>query len=659
MFISDIKRVIDQISRDKGIDRNVLIATLEEALKSAARKKLGNRIDIEVQYNEEIGEIEVFQFKEVAAVVKDPELEISIEEGRKLDPECEVGDSLGTKMDTTTFGRIAAQSAKQVIIQKMKDAERNAVYNNYIERKGEIVNGILLRINRGDIIVNLGQTEGILPVSEQVSRETFQRGDRIRAYILDVLQDTRGPQVILSRTHCGFLVQLFKTEVPEISEGIVDIMGAVREAGSRAKIAVTSSDSDIDPVGACVGMKGSRVQNVVQELKGEKIDIIPWHVDAAKYVCNALAPAQISRVIIDEENKSMEVIVPDEFLSIAIGKKGQNVRLASKLTHWHLDVKSEFRYSQAMRNGYDSLLKLPDISVSVADSLYEKGFYSLEEVGMASIDDLLNIKGIDEEMAVKLIDSAKKAARDKKVGIKYINDIKKINKGGHFKESNEKMKKNLKNRSIQNEKKTDKISLNKTNNKNFDKDIEKNIDEDIKRKKDDDDINEEIDDNIEEESIDDIEENNDDDIDEEVDDNIEEESIDDIDENNDDDIDKEIDDNIEEKSIDDIDENNDDDIDKEIDDNIEEESIDDIDENNDDDIDEEIDNNIEEESIDVIDEEIDDNIEKESIDDINEEIDDNIEEESIDDIEENNDDDIDEQIEENFEKNKNNDLTKK
>ncbi|ETR72116.1 MAG: Transcription elongation protein nusA [Candidatus Magnetoglobus multicellularis str. Araruama] len=275
MQITDIKRVIDQISRDKGIDRHVLIATLEEALKSAARKKHGNRIDVEVQYNEDTGEIEVFQFKEVSEIVTDPELEMSVEEGRKLDPECEIGDSLGTKMDTASFGRIAAQSAKQVIIQKMKDAERDAVYKTYIDRKGEIVNGILQRINKGDLVVNLGQTEGILPVSEQVPRETFQRGDRVRAYILEVMQDTRGPQVVLSRTHPGFLVQLFKTEVPEISEGIVEVMGAVREAGSRAKIAVTSSDSDIDPVGACVGMKGSRVQNVVQELKGEKSILSP------------------------------------------------------------------------------------------------------------------------------------------------------------------------------------------------------------------------------------------------------------------------------------------------------------------------------------------------------------------------------------------------
>jgi N utilization substance protein A len=407
MYISDIKRVVDQVSRDKGIDREVLIKALEEALKSAARKKFGSKMDIEVQYSEETGEIEVFQFKEVAEVVTEPALEISLEEGRKLDPECEVGDSLGTKMDTSTFGRIAAQSAKQVIIQKMKDAEKDAVYSSYIERKGEVINGIVQRIDRGDIIVNLGHTEGVVPAKEQVPRETYRRGDRIRAYILDVLHETRGPQIILSRTHPNFLIHLFRTEVPEIAEGIVNIMGASREAGIRAKIAVASNNSDIDPVGACVGMKGSRVQNVVQELRGEKIDIIPWHVDPAKFVCNALAPAEISRVIIDESNRSMEVIVPDEFLSIAIGKKGQNVRLASKLSGWHLDVKSETRYSKAMQSGYDSLVALPGVGVSMADALYEAGFYSAEEVSQASIEDLIQIRGIGEETAKKLIEGAR------------------------------------------------------------------------------------------------------------------------------------------------------------------------------------------------------------------------------------------------------------
>ena len=407
MFIADIKRVVEQVSRDKGIDRKILIDALEEALRSAARKKFGVKVDIEAHFSEESGEIEVFQFKEVVEEVEDPDLQISFAEGRRLDPECEIGDSLGTKMDASTFGRIAAQSAKQVIIQKLKDAERDAVYANFIDRKGEIINGIVQRFDRGEIIVNLGTTEGVVPVREQVPRESYRRGDRIRALILDVLYETRGPQIVLTRTHPDFLVALFKTEVPEIAEGIVDIKGASREPGIRAKIAVSSQDSDIDPVGACVGMKGSRVQNVVQELRGEKIDIIPWHVDAAKFVCNALAPAEIARVIIDEENRSMEVIVPDEFLSVAIGKRGQNVRLASKLTGWHLDVNSETQYNEAMKNGYDSLVQISGVGAAMADALFEKGIYSAHELANAEIDDLIQIRGIGEERARQIAESAR------------------------------------------------------------------------------------------------------------------------------------------------------------------------------------------------------------------------------------------------------------
>jgi len=409
MLITDIKRVIEQVSRDKGIAVETLAKTLEEALKSAARKKFGNQVDIEAHYSAETGEIEVFQFKEVVETVTNPDVQIGLEEGRELDPECEVGDSLGTKMNAATFGRIAAQSAKQVIIQKMKDAEKEAVYSSFIDRKGEIINGIVQRIDRGDIIVNIGQTEAVLPQREQIPKETYRRGDRIRANIMKVLSDSRGPQIVLSRTHPDFLINLFKTEVPEISEGIVTVKGAAREAGSRAKIAVGSTDFDIDPVGACVGMKGSRVQNVVQELRGEKIDIIPWHMDAAKFVCNALAPAEISRVIIDEENNSMEVIVPDEFLSVAIGKRGQNVRLASKLTGWHLDVQSESVYSQAMKEGYDSLMGVPGVNIGLADMLYEKGFFSAEELSNATAEDLMQIRGIDhEEKAKELIENARK-----------------------------------------------------------------------------------------------------------------------------------------------------------------------------------------------------------------------------------------------------------
>jgi N utilization substance protein A len=425
MVMSEVRRVVEQVSRDRGIDKEVLIKTLEEALRSAARKKFGTRVDIEVRYNEELAEIEVFQFKDVVEKVTEPDLEIDLEEGRKLDPGCQVGDSIGTKMDATTFGRIAAQSAKQVIIQKMRDAERNVVYESFINRKGEIVNGIVQRIDKRDILVNLGRTEAILPVSEQVHRENYRRGERIRAYILDVLHESRGPQIILTRSHPRFLEALFNTEVPEISEGIVNIMAAAREPGARAKIAVTSNDSDIDPVGACVGMKGIRVQSVVHELKGEKIDIIPWHGDSAKFVCNALSPAEISRVVIDEANRSMEVIVPDEYLSVAIGRRGQNVRLASKLTGWSIDVKSETDYSEAMRSGYDSLIGLPGVGSSTADALYEQGFYSIEELANASVEELIQIKGISEKKAQTLLESARQTLEmmDENDYMKEDNDI--------------------------------------------------------------------------------------------------------------------------------------------------------------------------------------------------------------------------------------------
>ncbi len=403
MLISDIKRIVEQVSKDKGIEFETLIGTLEEALASAAKKVLGSHVDIEAQYSHESGEIEVFQFKEVVDEVEDDALEIIMADGRELDPECEIGDSLGIKLDTSEFGRIAAQSAKQVIIQKMKEAERNAVYDNFIDRKGEIINGIVQRIDRNGIIVNLGQAEAVLGSREQVPKETYRRGDRIRAYILNVTKDTRGPQIILSRTHPAFLMDLFKTEVPEIAEGVVEIKDAAREPGNRAKIAVASTDPDIDPVGACVGMKGSRVQNVVQELRGEKIDIITWHFDAAKYVCNALAPAEIARVIIDEDNESMEVIVPDEFLSVAIGKRGQNVRLASKLTGWQLDVVSESDYSKSMKKGYESLLSIPSISMILADNLNKAGFYSLEEIKGATVEDLIHVEGMTEELAESII----------------------------------------------------------------------------------------------------------------------------------------------------------------------------------------------------------------------------------------------------------------
>ena len=339
--------------------------------------------------------------------MQEPLLEISLDEGRKLDPECEPGDSLGIKLDTDTFGRIAAQSAKQVIIQKMKDAEREMIYEDYKDRRGEIINGIVQRLDKGGITVNLGRAEAVIPYREQVPRETYRRGDRIRAYVFEVNRESRGPQIVLSRTHPDFITKLFTLEVPEIAEGIVSIMGATREPGSRAKIAVTSKDPDIDPVGACVGMKGSRVQSVVQELRGEKIDIIEYNPDPAKFVCNALAPAVISKVVIDQRNRTMEVIVPDDQLSLAIGKRGQNVRLASRLSEWRIDVKSESKYQKSLKEGYETLLALPGVGDATAENLYEAGFASAEELAGAQAEELVVIQGVSQNKATKFIEAAK------------------------------------------------------------------------------------------------------------------------------------------------------------------------------------------------------------------------------------------------------------
>ncbi len=405
-MISDLTRMIDQVCREKGIERNVLISTLEEAVRAAARKKYGPDYDLEVRYDDGMGEIEVFEFKEVVEDVTNEHLHISLKDAHKMDPESELGDSLGIKMDTDTFGRIAAQSAKQVIMQRLKEAERDIVFDDFKDRRGEIINGIAQRFDRGSMIVNLGRTEGELPHKEQIPKESYKQGDRVRAYILEVKQFSRGPQIILSRTHPNFVSALFENEVPEISEGIVQIAQVAREPGSRTKIAVASKDGDVDPVGACVGMKGSRVQAVVQELRGEKIDIVTWDPDPAKFICNALAPAEIIRVIVDEDNRSMEVVVPDEQLSLAIGKRGQNVRLASRLTGWKLDVTSETDYNQALKDGYKSLLDLEGVGEKMASELYDEGFRSAEDVAGASVADLLAVDGMSEEKADQLIEDA-------------------------------------------------------------------------------------------------------------------------------------------------------------------------------------------------------------------------------------------------------------
>ncbi len=410
-MISDLKKVIDQVSREKGVGQDVLIGALEEAVKAAARKKFGTEYDLEVIYNDEMGEVEAFEFKEVVEEVQNEHLEISIEKALELDSETEIGDSLGIKMDPDTFGRIAAQSAKQVIMQRLKEAERDIVYDDFKDRQGEIINGIVQRFDRGAIIVNLGRAEAELPHKEQIPRESYKQGDRIRAFILDVRKISRGPQIILSRTHPNIVAILFENEVPEISERIVQVMQVAREPGGRAKIAVSSKDPDVDPVGACVGMKGRRVQAVVQELRGEKIDIVTWDSDSAKFICNALAPAEITRVIVDEDNHSMEVVVPDDQLSLAIGKRGQNVRLAAKLTGWRLDVVGETKYNDALKDGYKSLLDLENVGEKSATELYDSDFRSARDVAGATVEDLLAVKGITEESAELLIKDANRYLR--------------------------------------------------------------------------------------------------------------------------------------------------------------------------------------------------------------------------------------------------------
>jgi N utilization substance protein A len=400
---NELVHVIDGVVKDKGISREVLVEALESALLTAARKKLGLDHELEARFNEELGEIELFEFKTVVAEVEDGITQISVAEGHALDPEAEVGDSLGIKIDTESFGRIAAQTAKQVIIQKVRDAERLMIYSEYKDRLGEIITGTARRFEKGNMIVDLGRTEAILPRSEQVPRENYRVGDRVRAWIMQIHQESKGPQIVLSRRSPEFVKKLFQMEVPEINEGIVQIEAVARDPGVRTKIAVSSRDSDVDPVGACVGMKGSRVQAVVQELRGEKIDIIPWTRDIAKNVCNALAPAECSRMIIDDEQKLVLVIVGDDQLSLAIGRKGQNVRLASQLTGWNIDIKSETEMDNLTREAQATLGRIPGIGPILAEKLYLEGFTSAYDLSRADPEILAVIPGIGKIKARKLI----------------------------------------------------------------------------------------------------------------------------------------------------------------------------------------------------------------------------------------------------------------
>lgn len=352
----EIFRLIDQIAREKGIEKGILWAGMEAAMLSAARRRYGPVESLQAHFNPQTGTLELTMAKTVVAQVKDAKAELTLEQAKARDAEAKLGDLIQIPLEVEDFGRIAAQTAKQVIIQKVREAERDIIFNEYKGREGELINGAVQRFEKGDIVLDLGKAEALLPRKEQAQRETFQRGERVRAYILEVRKSTSGPQIIASRTHPGLVERLFEMEVPEIYEGIVEIKGAVREPNGRAKIAVQSRDRAVDPIGACVGMRGVRVQSVVQELRGEKIDIVHWSEDAATFVANALSPAKIYKINVNAEGHTMEVIVEDDQLSLAIGKKGQNVRLAAKLTRWRLDIRSRSEYEQGLRTTAEGAL---------------------------------------------------------------------------------------------------------------------------------------------------------------------------------------------------------------------------------------------------------------------------------------------------------------
>ena len=390
---SELKKAIDQISKDRGIDRDLLIDTLEEAVRSSVARKYSDAMDIEVNFNEEAGEIEVYQFKVVAEEVEDEISEITLEEAKEHDPNVQIDDEMGFKLKVEDLGRIAAQSAKQVIIQRMRDAEQEIIYDEFKNRMNEIVSGIIQRRDRTGWIINLGRTEAVLPKGEQIPRERYKRGDRVQAFIIDVQKESRGPQIVVSRSHPDYMTALFKREVPEVDDATVKIMGVARDPGLRAKVAVNSLDRDVDPVGACVGIRGSRIQNIVQELRGERIDIVVWSQDIAKYAQNALSPAVITRIAVDEDEKTLEVVVPDDQLTVAIGRKGQNVKLASRLLGWKIDVFTESRYGEmnAASKGMDQVASVAEIPV---DNFISAGFETVSQVANASEEILMSISGM-------------------------------------------------------------------------------------------------------------------------------------------------------------------------------------------------------------------------------------------------------------------------
>jgi N utilization substance protein A len=402
----ELLQIADAVAREKSIDRTIVITAMEDAIAKAARSRYGAETDVHAEINAKTGELRLSRHMLVVETVENSSNQISMDDARKRNPAAQVGDTIADTLPPLEYGRIAAQSAKQVIVQKVREAERDRQYIEYKDRIGDIINGIVKRVEYGNVVVDLGRGEAIVRRDEMLPRETMRNGDRIRAFIYDVRREARGPQIFLSRTHPQFMAKLFAQEVPEIYDGIVEVKAVARDPGSRAKIAVISRDSSVDPVGACVGMRGSRVQAVVNELQGEKIDIIPWSQDIATFVVNALAPAEVAKVVLDEDRERIEVVVPDQQLSLAIGRRGQNVRLASQLTGWDIDILTEQEESERRQAEFEKRTKVfmdaLNVDEVVGQLLASEGFTSVEELAFVDAKELAGIEGFDEDTANEL-----------------------------------------------------------------------------------------------------------------------------------------------------------------------------------------------------------------------------------------------------------------
>jgi N utilization substance protein A len=407
----ELLQVADTVARDKSIDRDEVLEAMEQAIQKAGRSKYGHDHDIRVHIDRSSGEISLARYLEVVDTIENEATQILLEVARRKNTSVRLGEFIVDPLPPIDFGRIAAQTAKQVIVHKVREAERHRQYDEFKDRIGDIVNGLVKRVEFGNVIVDLGRAEALLRREEIIPREHFNTGDRVRAYVMDVREEPRGPQVFLSRTHPQFMAKLFSQEVPEIYEGIIEIRAVARDPGSRAKIAVHSRDSGIDPVGPCIGMRGSRVQAVVGELQGEKIDIIQWSGDPATFVVNALAPAEVTKVVLDEEANRIEVVVPDDQLSLAIGRRGQNVRLASQLTGWDIDILTEeeesARRNEEFRARSQTFIDALNIDDVIAHLLVTEGFTTVEDVAYVPIDDLLDVEGLDEQVAEELQNRAR------------------------------------------------------------------------------------------------------------------------------------------------------------------------------------------------------------------------------------------------------------